>query len=74
MQNISIKLGKKVIVFEIVRNINGIWIVNPENKGILMELCLIRDKWQIYSAVRELAFFEDDFKEIAIRFIKKNKI
>jgi hypothetical protein len=77
MENtISIKLGKKVVTFNIERTICGICLTNPENSGIMMELDQRQGKgnYHIISSRRELEFFEEELADVARKFIKKNKI
>jgi hypothetical protein len=77
MENtISIKLGKKVMIFNIERTICGICITNPANHGIMMELDQRqgRGEFHVISSRKELEFFEDELAEIARKFIKKNKM
>ena len=70
---VSIKLGKTNKEFRIERTINGICLTN-ESYGIIFEMDYRRGSWITISAVREIVYFEEELKEIAIKFVKKNKI
>lgn len=71
---ISIKLGKTNKEFRIERTICGIVVTDIKTFGILFSMDYRRGFWITESAVREIAFFEEELKEIAIKFVKKNKI
>lgn len=76
MENtISIKLGKTVKTFRIERTICGIVLTDLETYGIIFEMDQRRcGTWVTSSAVREISFFEEELKEIAIKTVKKYKI
>lgn len=74
MSTISIKLGKTIHTFNIEKTIAGIIITKQDNHGIILELNQIRNSWCVTGRVREIEFFEDDLVEIAVKYIKKNKL
>ena len=74
MGTISIKLGKRVQEFNIERTICGIVLTNPETHGIVFSMDFRRGTWITESRVREIEFFEEELKDIAIKFVKKNSL
>lgn len=74
MATISIKLGKTVKEFRIERTICGIVLTNPDTSGIVLSMYSSRYGWCTEYRVREIEFFEEELKEIAIKFVKKNKL
>lgn len=74
MLTISIKLGKRVQEFNIERTICGIVLTNPDTHSICLSIDLRRGTWITDYTVREIEFFEEELKELTIKFVKKNKI
>jgi len=74
MTTISIKLGKRVQEFLIEQTISGVTITNPEGNGIVLNMYKSKHSgWCIEYRVREIAFFEDELFDIAVKVAKKNK-